>query len=226
MRYAKWEIVVRCEKEFSPPPPFWLRSQNFGSCHRNKGGTFANTHFVRMLLLLLLPSMMLFSAENPLVDARVMFENLLCFDERNGYFGTKNVAKCARFLSHTVFQFHKFIYSEIEMNTCMIRLSRFIEKLRNVKWMTQKAFFFFTLATKNRTTTITTRKGQFPLCICAIRQAKSLEIPHWNFYLCRYCSASCFKYYFIKNKVKYRIISKTRKFSLARWREREQPFVI
>lgn len=181
MRYAKWEIVVRCEKEFSPPP-FWLRSQNFGSCHRNKG-TFANTHFVRMLVLLLLPSLMLSGAENPYWNARVMFENLLCFDEKNGYFSTKNVAKCSVLIAQCS-NSTKFILSEIEMNTCMIRLS-FYQNTEKCEVNDTKSIFFHS-GNKERNNNNYNQKRPIPslyLYLCNAPSTPTLVQKAWKFFI-------------------------------------------
>lgn len=72
-----------------------------------------------------------------------------------------------RFLSHTVFQFHKFIYSEIEMNTCMIRLSRFIEKTEKCEVNDTKSIFFLHFGNKEPNNNNNNQKRAIPsLYLC------------------------------------------------------------
>lgn len=116
IRYTKWEIVYveRKIKEFSSSSATAAATaidydhQNFGSCHRNKGiCKYTNVVIATLSMLLML---LLFSAENPLVRARVcvMFSEICCASMRKMDISAQRmcVTKCSFSYSSIHFTFH------------------------------------------------------------------------------------------------------------------------
>lgn len=245
IRYAKWEIVhIGRKKECSTTPATarvarrrrrWLRSKFWFVSSQQR-------HLqILILMLFLLPMLLLFSAENPLVRARDARKFVVLRWEK----WILRHKECNEMLLIALFHFtisHTRTQSEIEMNTCMIRLSHYSPRSPIIsctnRFLRAKLIpklcidtkTFFTLATKNSPAT-TAKRAILP--IYAIRKlwTKALEILHWNFYLRRYgsvswwwccCCCCCFKYYYQEQSKIYRAISKLRILS----EERKQPFVI
>lgn len=188
----------------------WLRSKFWFVSSQQR-------HLQILILMLFLLSLLLllFSAENPLVRARDARKFVVLRWEK----WILRHKECNEMLLIALFHFTishthaQRTQSEIEMNTCMIRLSHYTPRSPIIypartdfcvqSWfqscvLTQKHFLLW----QQRIRQQQQQKGQFfQFMQYASFGPKRWEILHWNFYLRRYgsvswwwCCCCCFKY--------------------------------